>query len=197
MAVLRTFVAIESSEAAIAALARLQARLRSGPGGRAGRWVRPETAHLTIKFLGDVPSETIPAVAAALDRVAAQHAPFALELRGVGCFPNGRRPRVVWAGVWEPQGRLTALQKAVEAALAALGHPAEARPFAAHLTLARVRDGALSAEIEALARSVAGLQAEAAQSLAQMQVTELTLFKSVLHPTGPVYTVLHHARLRG
>ncbi len=192
----RAFVAIESSRALLDALARLQSGLRSAPGGVAGRWVQPEIAHLTLKFLGDVPSERIADIARALDVTCARRAPFTLQLRGLGCFPNTRRPRVVWAGVHEQSGALRALQRDIELNLEALGYPREGRAFAPHLTLARVRQGAASVEIEALGRSVAAHQPAADVSLAQMLVREVVLFSSDLRPEGPRYTPLHRAALQ-
>ena len=200
---IRAFIAIESSREVLDLLARIQARLRTGPGGEAGRWVRPETAHLTVKFLGDVPSERISAIGKAMDATCAQHGPFMLQVAGLGCFPNTRRPRVVWVGVREETGALLKLQHELERALDALGFPREQRPFEPHLTLARVRESvsrvceAVSRlDVEALGQSVAAQRESTNQILAQMQVSELTLFKSDLRPEGPLYTPLYRSPLK-
>jgi 2'-5' RNA ligase len=192
---IRAFIAIESSREVLDALVRLQARLRAGPGGEAGRWVRSEGAHLTVKFLGDVPEERVAAIGQCLDAVCARYSAFALQVAGLGCFPNTRRPRVVWAGVHEETGALAALQRELESALETLGFPREQRPYAPHLTLARVREGAASVAVEALGQSVVAQQDKSSQVLAQMQVSGLTLFRSDLRPEGPLYTTLHHATL--
>lgn len=193
----RAFIAIASSRALLDALARLQSELRAGPGGGAGRWVAPENAHLTLKFLGDVPAERTAAIARALEATCAAQAPFTLTLQGLGCFPNTRRPRVVWVGVREERGALQALHSQIEQALAALGYPAEGRAFTPHLTLARVREGAAAGEVEALGRSVVERQPTAELPLAQMLVREVILFRSDLRPEGPRYTPLQRAALQG
>ena len=119
-------------------------RLASGltllAGGRLGR-VRPGQAHLTLKFLGDVPASGpagIGAVAEALCGLA--FAPFRLQLAGGGFFPGPDRPRVIWAGVQDGADRCRALAAAVDAALVPVGLSPQQKPFTAHLTLARVRE---------------------------------------------------------
>jgi len=156
-----------------------------------------QDAHLTVKFLNDVPSERIEAIGRAMDATCAERQPFALELVGLGCFPDTRRPRVVWAGVRDETGALLALHRDLESALEALGYPREQRPFSPHLTLARVREGASRASVEALGQSVVAQQAGAERVLAQMLVNGLTLFRSDLRPEGPLYTALHRAVLKG
>lgn len=190
----RTFIAIVLSQEVHQALGALSASLRAGPGGEAGRWVKPESIHLTLKFLGDVPSPKLPAIFQALERACATVDSFALRIEGLGCFPNVRRPRVVWAGVYEETGRLAALQKAIEHEVAKEGFPPEGRPFTPHLTLARVKDRASRAEIEALGSAVS--QGQFALK-APMRVGEVYVIKSDLRPDGAIYTPLFRAPLKG
>ena len=112
----RAFVAIELPDRAKDALARVVGELRNArlDGLRA---VRPEGIHLTLKFLGDVPADRIDAIAAAAERAAGHHTPFALALSGVGAFPNGRAPRVLWAGIAGDLDSLGALQASVDGCL--------------------------------------------------------------------------------
>ena len=145
MAELRLFVACELPDDVRDALGRLQAGLRRGD--RAGlRWVRPEGIHITLKFLGGVEEgrvgEITPALASAIE-------PFELRVRpaSLGGFPSlvaggGARLRVVWVGLEGDVEGLAALAGRVDAALESIGFPSERRPFAAHLTLARVSDRA-------------------------------------------------------
>ncbi len=191
---MRTFIAIVLSQEVHKALGDLIGRLRAGPGGEAGRWVRPESIHLTLKFLGDVPSTKLEAVYAAVQRACATVPPFEMMVEGVGCFPNARRPRVVWAGVREETGRLEALQRAVEREAAKEGFAPEDRAFTPHLTLARIKDRADRAEIEALGRAVSQEQFALA---APVRVEEVYVMKSDLRPEGAIYTPLFRAPLAG
>jgi RNA 2',3'-cyclic 3'-phosphodiesterase len=99
------------------------------------RWSQPEAWHVTIGFLGDVPPTDVPRVLAALRAAGRPHQVAGLSTSGVGGFPSSSRARVVWCGVADPSGELSALADAVRGALA-LG---TAEPFRAHVTLARAR----------------------------------------------------------
>ncbi len=191
MAVIRTFIAIHLTPALLAGLQQAQDSLRASPGGPAGRWVPLSNIHLTLKFLGDVDSARLPEIYAATDDVAAAHPPLTLSLHGMGCFPNARQPRIVWAGVSEAGGQLEHLAEQLDSALGRLGWPRETRPFRAHLTLARVNEHATHAQTEALG------QAAMAYRLAEhtMVAHEVAVVRSDLRPQGPLYSDLHVARL--
>ncbi|MEA3407774.1 MAG: RNA 2',3'-cyclic phosphodiesterase [Chloroflexota bacterium] len=187
MASIRTFVAIELTEEALDALGRLQERLKQARGGGAGRWVRKEGIHLTLKFLGDVAEERVDEVCEAVRRACEGHASFSVTIAGLGCFPHTRRPRVLWAGVEGEVDTLCALQEAVEREMVALGFPKERHPFTPHLTLARIHREARAEDIRAL-----GQMADKASSeqIGGMRVDAVSVMKSDLRPTGAIYTEL-------
>lgn len=192
MATVRAFLAVELAPEIRSELGALQARLASGAGGAAGRWVKPEGIHLTLKFLGEVDTRQLPELYAATDRACETISPFAVQVTGWGCFPNTRRPRVVWAGVNDPSGRLAALQQRIERACAALGYAPEKRAFSPHLTLARVRQEASLFDVQALGSAVA---TNLLGALGEQRVGEVRIYKSDLRPEGAVYTVLHTSPL--
>ena len=134
----RSFIAIPVSDAGIQALNSAVKSLETAIG-RHVRWVRPEGIHLTLKFMGDIQSEAAEQVLEALPSVAAEFMPFELAIKGLGAFPNLRRPRVLWAGVNGNLEVLSSLQQAVEDSVERLGLPKEQRHFSPHLTLGRVR----------------------------------------------------------
>ena len=187
MSTVRTFIAIKLTPEVHHVLERVQQHLRQVEGGGVGRWTRTEGIHLTLKFLGETPEGSLKGVYDAVRRAATGHGPFDLILRDVGCFPNARRPRVIWVGVAEETGQLPRLKQALESELARLGYPKEGRTFTPHLTLARVKQGARLGEVEALGRSVAHYQPG---MLARMPVDQITVIKSDLRPEGAVYTDL-------
>lgn len=197
MQILRTFIAVDLDQELKATLTDIQARLRGAVPPRTVRWVQPEGIHLTLKFLGDTPSEKVEQVKAALARAAGESPGFAVTVGGVGCFPDARRPRVVWVGVQDPSGSLARLWQAVESQVAPLGFPAEKRPFSPHLTLCRVQHYASGAEARDIGQAVAALAAEMAGALDEMAVTSVAYIKSDLRPTGAVYTTLIEAGLQG
>jgi 2'-5' RNA ligase len=101
---------------------------------RDARWVRPESLHVTLKFIGEKPKEAAEQIKTALPAI---HAPsFEITFRGYGFFPTPRSPRVFWIGI-QPDPQLASLAKSVDDATASLGIPREDHPFSPHLTLAR------------------------------------------------------------
>ncbi|MCA9932045.1 MAG: RNA 2',3'-cyclic phosphodiesterase, partial [Anaerolineales bacterium] len=148
MKTIRTFIAVDLPAAARAAWGGVAQQLAAQLPSTAVRWVKPERMHLTLRFLGDTAVSQLPMLADGLDQMAQQFAPFSLRLSHLGCFPNERRPHVVWVGLQGDTEALAALKKGVDAALVPLGWEAETRPFQAHLTVGRVKD----------ARQLAGVQ---------------------------------------
>ena len=179
---LRLFVAIELPAEVRQALLRVQDDLRRAGADRL-RWVRPEGVHLTLKFLGEVAAERVDAVEAAL-RSAIEPFELRLRLATLGGF-GGARLRVVWVGLEGDVEPLAALAEQIERALTPLGFPRERRPFAAHLTLARVLDATPSDERERLASL---LRRTSPSPMPSMVATEVSLMRSVLGQGGAVYT---------
>ena len=190
MSIIRAFIAIELSPKVLNQIGGLQEKLKRDVPSGLVRWVRPEGIHLTLKFLGDTPVEQVHAVAQAVHGACDRHAPFALAVRGTGCFPNPHRPRVIWAGVHEPTGVLARLQRDVERMVQPLGFPPEGRPFHPHLTLGRVK-GRDQGAIQTLGETVC----RAALDGGQMGVDAVHLIRSELLPGGAVYTRLSRAPL--
>ena len=192
MATLRTFIAVELDKELKSNLGALQSRLRGQIAPRSVRWVRPEGIHLTLKFLGDTPSEQVDQVKAALAQAAAEVGPFTFTVGGLGCFPNAHRPRVIWVGLQEPTGALVRLKDAIETQVAPLGFPTEKRRFHPHLTLGRVQRRASKSEAREIGEVVA---ASDLGVIDEMDVTAVSYIKSDLQPSGAVYTTLFEAAL--
>jgi RNA 2',3'-cyclic 3'-phosphodiesterase len=146
------------------------------------RWVRAENIHVTLKFLGEVAEGKIDAIRSALGEIRS-HKPVALEFRGLGFFPNERRPRVFWAGMEAPLN-LKTLAVDIESLMEKLGIPREKREFSPHLTLARFERPRLP---EALGKLIAENQERAFGSL---RTNEFHLIQSRLKPSGAEYTTV-------
>jgi 2'-5' RNA ligase len=172
-----------------AVLAAAAAELR--PLARDVSWVAPDNLHLTLKFLGSVDEARVPALVEALAAAAAGQAPYDLVLRGLGAFPSATRPRVLWAGAADGAERTADLAARVDAVLAELGVPREARAYTAHVTLGRVR---VPRAQPALARALA---AERGRELGRLRVERLTLMRSDPGRSGARYTALADVPLGG
>jgi 2'-5' RNA ligase len=187
---MRLFVAAEIPEPVRDALGSLQSRLKPRIAG--ARWVPAATMHLTFKFIGEMPEARLPGLRAALGRAfpSADLAPFELRVRGLGVFPSGRRPRVLWAGMTPSLAEMPQrVQQAVDGAAGSAGCPREDRPFKPHLTLARLGEGHSGPEVAAL------LAASAGEEWGSFEVNSLWLFQSVLHPGGAEHRRLAEYRI--
>jgi len=177
----RLFVALDFPDAVRQTLRELIARLQ--PGFRSAKWVRPEAMHITLKFIGEVDGEKLAPIRGALAPVHSS-APVEIHFRGLGFFPNERRPRVLWCGV-EASPNLAELAEAVQRALVPLGIPAESRDFVPHLTLARFNsDDAPRKDLETLVRAAGELKS---YDFGRTRETEFHLIESILKPAGAEY----------
>jgi 2'-5' RNA ligase len=192
MNAVRAFIAVELPKVTHDALAEVQARLSHHAPPGSVRWVKPENIHLTLKFLGQVPTAQIDTIALALKRAVGGLRVFPFDVRHAGCFPDLQRPRVVWVGVDEPTGALHALQRAVESAIAPLGYPTESRVFQPHLTLGRTARDVKSADLHKLGELIASARVGL---LGHVHADQIVLFQSDLTPAGSVYTALARAPL--
>src|ERR1700676_842469 len=129
---MRIFVALDID----AAIRQRIQRFMEGVSGFApdARWVRPESLHVTLKFIGEKPLDTVEEIKRALSGIRTE--PIEITLRGYGFFPTAKAARVLWVGI-ESGPQLPSLAKAVDEATFGLGIPKEDHPFAPHLTLAR------------------------------------------------------------
>ena len=186
---IRTFIALDLPPAARESLEGVEKELRKADAPVS--WIKPERVHLTLKFLGDVTSEQIEDIQAALQRAAAGASAFRIQPKGCGAFPTIKQMRVVWVGLCGDDEPLKKLQKEVETAMASLGFKPEDRPFRAHLTLGRVKG---RQNLRALQEALMALQTFEAEAF---DVTELVLYKSELRREGALYTPLFRAAFAG
>ena len=186
----RTFIAVEipleikdQANRMIAQLRATQAKVK---------WVAQAHMHWTLKFLGDVDMLDMPEVCEAVTRAVEPLAPFDIEARGAGAFPDLRRPRTVWIGMGEGTEPMIALHDAIERELAKLGFRGENRRYRPHLTIGRVRQS--PSGIEELGRLI---QKHADFESGLSMVDEVVVFSSELGPDGPTHEPLCHAELKG
>lgn len=181
----RCFVAFDvDDEKVLGRLAEVQRRLVET--GADLRFVEPENVHVTLRFLGEVEASAVEGISRVLDEVS--FAPFDFELRGVGVFPGLRRINVVWMGIGRGVEELRKIFDGVEGGVVGLGLKGDRRGFSPHVTIARVRS---ARGLEGLRRGVLELEGF---EFGVVRAEALKLFRSVLTPLGPVYSVLHEVR---
>ncbi len=187
MEMIRAFVAVELSDELKRALRNVQAKLKDAPGAHEVRWVTPDNMHLPLKFLGDTAAARVPEFTAAFQQAVAGITPFDLTAHALGCFPNVRRPNVIWVGLEGDLSRLMELAKRIDDACARLGVPREERPFSPHLTLGRIRREARPADRAELGAAVEKFPRA---DYGPIHADAVHFIQSDLRPSGPVYTNL-------
>jgi len=187
---IRTFIAVELNPTLKQAIAGVQEGLKRELQGLAAgvrlQWVRVDSIHLTLKFLGDIEQGRVGNILHVLEEVGRDYEPFSIDVKGFGVFPNLRAPRVLWMGLADQADVLIRLAGSIDAALAPLGFQIEPKPYSPHLTLARVKE---QARIIANALTDSGVMRDVT-SRGTLPVQAMALMKSELTPSGSVYSRL-------
>ena len=159
------------------------------------KWVRPESLHITLKFIGEQTPEQAEAINERLRRV--EGGAFEIRCAGYGFFSTAKAPRVFWIGIQAGQ-ELAGLAERIDVVAAELGIPREDRPFSPHLTLARAsgRSGSPKRQkgdgpnttFAALEKRLAAM---GELDFGTIMANEFVLYQSRLSPGGSKYTKLH------
>ncbi len=149
-------------------------------------WVRPELAHLTLKFLGETDDALVDGIARAMS--AAAGGSFVMQGGPGGFFPARGAPRVVWVGFRRGERECGAYFRRLDNGLAAAGFAAETRPFSPHVTVARVKEAARGDDWT-------GLAAALTLDWPPFSVDRAVLWQSVLQSSGPLYRRLREVPL--
>jgi len=166
------------------------------------RWTASGNAHVTLHFLGGVEPERTQLLRLGLPAVVARHDRFDLRTADLGVFPNMKRPRIIWLGLYGPAHRLHTLRADLGALLETFEIELDDKEFHPHITLGRVRDARksrirdLPATIRARIEQAAATGEVTHKSPMAVPVNEVLLVQSRLEPDGPRYEVVERYPLR-
>jgi RNA 2',3'-cyclic 3'-phosphodiesterase len=189
---MRLFIALDIDDAIRSRLSRFV----EGVTGFApdARWVKPESLHITLKFIGEQPDHAVERIEQALSQ--SDSIKSEIHFRGYGFFPTAKSARVFWIGM-EADPQLATLAATIDDKMSSLGIPKEDRAFSAHLTLARAGSGSGSPRrnktdrpnhvFQRLQEKLAALPAP---EFGTMMAREFFLYQSQLSPKGSKYTKL-------
>lgn len=175
---MRIFIAIDLPKDIRNAVGEVQRELR--PLTDKTRWVAPDSIHITLKFLGEVPEKQIDDIDAALAGLSWKH--FTITVRGVGFFPGNRSPRIFWAGMEAPT--VQGLTEQLDIRMERVGFEKEKRAFRPHITLARARDTRMDSALVKAASQFDG------HEFGSFIADRVFLFRSTLKPAGAIYEKL-------
>jgi len=182
---MRCFFAITIPESLKKELNNCLSQLK--PFSHTVRWVSTENLHLTLKFLRNIPDTQIPELIAKSQPLLQSVEPFKLSVKGVGTFPAKGAPNVFWVGI-EPSDALLRLHHIVDDAVASLGILKEQRRFSPHLTIGRAR----GYETEKL---MSRFRTFENAFFGSIDVHEISLFQSILKPSGAEYRLIDSCKL--
>jgi len=158
------------------------------------RWMKPESMHVTLKFIGEQPDAAVGSIKQGLSGIVGTAT--GISFRGYGFFPTPKSSRVFWVGI-EAGLELAGLASAIDEKLSALGIPKEDRAFSPHLTLARGAGASGSPRrnkqdrhnrtFHILQEKLAALPTP---EFGTMTAREFFLYQSQLSPRGSKYTKL-------
>jgi len=181
---LRTFVAVELDDHCRDGLVRAIGDLKRAASGV--RWVKPDSLHVTLKFIGEIKPTDLPVAIDCLQHAAGAVEPFTMSVAGLSGFPPRGTPRVVHVHADGPGDVFERLHEAVEEVLAEeLGVSPEKRRYIPHITLGRVKKRGKCPPLEAMKEAVPD------DDFGEVDVDSVLLMESDLQPEGAVYTVLH------
>lgn len=183
---MRLFVAIPIPEPIVEELKSAQLELKRTTPAAEIRWLPAKHFHLTLKFLGEVAPDRLPDLEKAMASACLGFAVMRMASTGIGFFPNAAKPRVIWAGVDDPQGRLARLAQVLENAVQSFTAETKTESFVGHITLGRV--------VRITRPDISKLQKCAEtlgrQFLGTWLATAVNLYQSELTPNGAVHTVI-------
>ena len=154
--------------------------------------IKSEHVHITLKYLGNTNSQLIEKVITATKKVGIISTPFNLEIGQAKAFPNSRKPRIIYADIKGDLKKLKTLQYRLDQALLDLGYPLDEREYNPHLTLARLKTKKSSSfDLGELLNSLS----DHLKNKINIEISEIFLFESTLHPQGSIYNSIASIRL--
>lgn len=175
---MRTFISLELPEKIKVEIGKIQKELANS--GVQARWVKPEISHLTLVFLGSIMPDKVKPIGEILDEVAGQIKPINLHLTKIGCFPGPTKARIIFVDLEGELGKLHTLATKIRKGLKKERIYFDKKPFVSHVTLGRIK------KRQNLTKVIEKIKIKRIKFVAR----EVSLTKSTLSSSGPIYTQL-------
>ena len=185
---IRTFIAVSVPESVRQKIHKFQKKLQSYNADI--KWVRSQSIHITLKFLGNVEESRIDTITESIQPFIQSVSPFAISIEGAGAFPHYQKPRVLWIGIHLGRDVLTRIAGQICDTLAPMGFEQDKRLYSPHLTIGRIRTQS------GINPAIAAMQSMTFQG-GSFEAREILVMKSDLQPGGAVYTSLRSIKFEG
>ena len=143
------------------------------------KFVELANLHLTLKFFGDMDTNGIHLLEDAISKVVSDFNPFDIKIVGCGAFPNNNRIKVIWLGI-EDDVILKDLHDRLDKEFSRIGFERD-KKFSTHLTIGRMKSGKNKNQVKECIEKFADIE------IGEMKVSKISLKKSTLTPSGPIY----------
>lgn len=184
--IIRCFIAIVLDGHTKRKLSRVQSAIRS-TGIHAG-WPSAQNFHLTLKFLGNIPEQTLPCIKTILSEAIAEKVRFNITFNRLGVFPNARHPKVIWIGSDKTNPEVVTLQRDIDSKLNRCHQFVKEKRFSPHITLSRVRHYAKPGALKKALKIEPGD--------IKISVNQVHLIESRLYSSRAVHSSLFCANLK-
>ena len=144
-------------------------------------WINPDLLHITLKFLGEVPTEKIPSIVEKMYVICKNVSSFTIDIAFVGLFGSIYKPRVLWFGIDDNTGMLQQLHQSIEKQMRKLDFPPHIGNFVPHLTIARLN------KIDNKKRFLQHIEQNQTQQIQHLTVNEIILYETIFNGRLPVY----------
>jgi 2'-5' RNA ligase len=179
----RVFIAINLPQEIKDELGREIIKLKKENSRAHIKWVEPENLHLTLHFLGSLDDEKIKQVIEEAQKIVSKYSAFEMSLGIIGCFPDPKRPRVIFVEAIESRGVVRQIHAELKSMLQKLGIETDTRPWQSHITLGRVK----------IPSACRGLDINISPS--SFSIESVDLMESELLPQGPRYSIIKSFKL--
>jgi 2'-5' RNA ligase len=184
---IRVFIAIEIDSGIKDRLSEYLNQLKKT--GASVKWVAPENIHLTLKFIGYIEEETLPALNKIISDAVSCLGPFSISIGNIGAFPNFKKPRVVFVCVQDKVNNLLNIYERLDKDIEKLGIKRESKKHVGHITLGRIKSQ------KNISKLTSVLNSGTKCSFGLEKVSYISLMQSKLTPAGPIYTKLNNFML--
>ncbi len=185
---MRTFIAVEIPNEVRIEIGKLITKLKGLESGV--KWVEEKNIHITLKFLGEVKDNDLERLKNLVKDVVAETKIFEVSYEGLGTFPEGKTPRVIWIGIEKGKDELKKIADELEETLSKNGFRKEERDFSSHATIGRVKEKKNIGELKKAIEEKKNIR------FGKSTVSHITIMKSTLSPKGPTYEAIEKIKLQ-